>query len=427
MRSEPASTERSSPSIDHPGDNGHAMTTPAATEHDPSPGAPFDTPTILAMSVAHLVHDAYPAFVGVLLPLLIPKLGISLAVAGLLAASFRLATATQPFLGHLADRVDTRYWIILAPTTTAIAVSLLGVAPTVGVAAVLMVLAGVSSSVFHPAAAALVTRSSGTQWGRGTSIFMAGGESGRALGPLLIAAVLSVVGLGWSWIAIVPGITASAILYLRLAGRPTVDVRRPSSPILAALRSARRGVLLLAGAGAMLSMATVGLVVFIPTYLTQAGAGLVLAGAAVTAFEIGGAIGAFAGGTLSDRIGRRLMLAIACGVGAPLLILALSMEIGPAMLLVLALAGVVLLSAGPVELVLMQELLPDNRGAAVGFSIFVITMASALGTVVVGAVGQVIGLQAALILAAGIALLALPFIALLPETRHVSAASVPGG
>ncbi len=387
-----------------------------------SASAAFDTPTILSVAGAHLVHDTYPAFVGVLLPLLIPKLGISLAVAGLLAATFRVATAIQPVLGIVADRADTRYWIILAPTATAIAIGLLGLAPAVGVVALLLMLAGFSSAVFHPAAAALVTRSSGTAWGKGTSIFMTGGESGRAIGPIVIAVVLAVVGLGWSWIAIIPGVLASGVLYVRLAHREEVHLRQPAGSIRAALRSARRGFLLLAGASAMMSMAGVGLLVFIPTYLTGAGAGIVLAGLAVTAFEIGGATGAFLGGTLSDRIGRRTMLAISVGVGAPLLILALAMPVGPAMLLVLALAGVALLSAGPVQLVLMQELLPDNRGAAVGLSIFVITITSALGTLVVGALGEAIGLQTALILAAGAALLGLPFIALLPETRHVSGA-----
>ncbi len=401
---------------------------PAAS---PSPSAPsastihrqFETPTILAVSAAHLIHDSYPAFVGMMLPLLIPKLGISLVVAGLLAATFRLATAVQPILGHVADRADTRYWIILAPAVTALAIGLLGVAPAVGIVAVLLVVAGISSSVFHPAAAVLVTRASGTEWGRGTSIFMAGGESGRALGPVAIAAVLAVVGLGWSWVAIVPGFVASAVLYIRLAHRPSVHLAHPAGSTLAALRTARRGFLLVAGASAMLSLASVGLLVFVPTYLTGAGADLLLAGLAVTVFSIGGAVGAFIGGTMSDRIGRRRMLAISCAVGSPLLILALAMPIGPAMLVVLGLAGVALLSAGPVQLVVMQELMPENRGAAVGLTIFAITMTSALGTVVVGAMGDVIGLQSALMISAAAALLALPFIALLPETRHVSRAA----
>ncbi len=397
----------------------------AADEPGPEPGAGpvFDTPTIVLVAGGHLVHDTYPAFVGVLLPLLIPKLGISLAMAGLLAATFRFATAVQPILGVVADRADTRYWIVLAPGATAIAIGLLGLAPVPALVALLLILAGLSSAVFHPAAAALVTRSSGRAWGRGTSIFMTGGESGRAIGPLVIAAVLSVVGLGWSWVAMVPGIVASGILYLRIAHRPEVHLRHPPGSIRVALRSARRGFLLLAGASSMLSMASVGMLVFIPTYLTDSGAELVLAGAAVTAFEIGGATGAFLGGTLSDRIGRRLMLALAAGIGAPLLILALAMPIGPLTLVVLAISGVALLSAGPVQLVLMQELLPTNRSAAVGLSIFVTTLTSALGTIVVGALGEAIGLQTALILAAAAALVALPFIALLPETRHVSGAT----
>jgi MFS transporter, FSR family, fosmidomycin resistance protein len=393
------------------------------SDHADATATTFDTPTILFVAGGHLVHDTYPAFVGVLLPLLIPKLGISLAMAGLLASTFRFATAVQPILGVVADRADTRYWIVLAPGATAIAIGLLGLAPVPVLVALLLILAGLSSAVFHPAAAALVTRSSGKAWGRGTSIFMTGGESGRAIGPVVIAAVLSVVGLGWSWIAIAPGILASGILYLRIAHRPHVHLRHPAGSIRTALRSARRGFLLLAGASSMLSMASVGMLVFIPTYLTGAGADLVLAGAAVTAFEIGGATGAFLGGTLSDRIGRRLMLALAAAIGSPLLILALALPIGPLTLVVLAISGVALLSAGPVQLVLMQELLPDNRSAAVGLSIFVITLTSAVGTIVVGALGEAIGLQTALILAAAAALLALPFIALLPETRHVSGAT----
>jgi FSR family fosmidomycin resistance protein-like MFS transporter len=398
----------------------------SAASSESAPGATtdgaFDTQAILTVSGGHLVHDMYPAFIGVLLPLLIPKLGISLAMAGLLAAIFRIATGIQPVLGMVADRADTRFWIILAPAATAIAIGLLGLTSSLLVVALLLAVAGVSSAVFHPAAAALVTRSAGTTWGRGTSIFMTGGESGRAIGPLVIAATLSVVGLAGSWIAMIPGLIASSVLYLRIANRPELHLRPPAGSIRVALRSARRGFLLLAATSAMLSMSGVGMVVFIPTYLTGAGAGLVLAGAAVTAFEIGGATGAFLGGTLSDRVGRRMMLALGALIGAPLLIIALLMPIGPLTLVVLAISGVALLSAGPVQLTLMQELMPNNRSLAVGLGIFTVTVASAVGAIVIGALGETIGLQAALILVAALALLALPFIALLPETRHVSQA-----
>lgn len=403
-----------------PAPRGRVDSPDPAAEGDARPSSTFDTPTIVAVASAHLTHDAYPAFVAVLLPLLIPELGISLAVAGLLASVYRWATVVQPILGYIADRRDTRYWIALAPAATAVSIGLLGLAPSVAAVALLLFAAGVSSSIFHPAAAALVTRSSGTHWGRGTSIFMTGGESGRAIGPLVIAGVLAAVGLAWSWLAMLPGIAVSIVLVLRVVGRPALQLRHPTGSIRRALADARWAVALLAATTVFGAMARVGLSVFIPTYVTEAGAGIVLAGAAVTTFEIGGAAGALLGGTLSDRIGRRAMLALGILIGAPLLMLALSLPPGPPMLVVLALAGVALLSGGPVQLVLMQELMPDNRGAAVGLSIFMVTVASAVGTIAVGTLGELIGLQQALIFAAASALLALPFVALLPETRQVS-------
>jgi hypothetical protein len=43
--------------------------------------ARFETRAILGVAVAHCVHDAYPGFVGVLLPILIARFDLSLAVA----------------------------------------------------------------------------------------------------------------------------------------------------------------------------------------------------------------------------------------------------------------------------------------------------------------------------------------------------------
>ena len=159
----------------------------------------FDTAAVATVSVGHLVHDTYPAFLGPLMPLLIPKLGLSLAAAGALVSVLRWSALIQPFLGYWADRTDPRYWVILAPTVTALGMSLLGIAPSYLAVVVLLVLAGLSHAAFHPSAAALATRSSGRYWGRGTSVFMTGGELGRAIGPLFIVAVgfiADAIGLG---------------------------------------------------------------------------------------------------------------------------------------------------------------------------------------------------------------------------------------
>jgi MFS transporter, FSR family, fosmidomycin resistance protein len=396
---------------DDPADRGATPTTEASGADE---SERFDSTTVTLMSGAHFAHDAYPAFTGVLLPLLIPKLGLTLAEAGLLASGIRWTTLLQPFLGYFADRMDTRYFVIAAPATTAICISMIGIAPSFFAVFVLLLLSGVSHAAFHPAAAAVVTRVAGNRWGKGMSFFMTGGELGRALGPLYIAAVLTMVGLDWSWIALVPGLVFSFLLYHRLHRTQSVRFRHPPGDVRAALRRGRRGLAALSTAIIFRSVSNGALVTFLPTLAVAAGAGIVYAGAALAVYEIGGTIGAFLGGTWSDRFGRRAVLAVGLVLGLPILVVALLMGTGIPQLLVLGVAGFFILSGGPVHLVTIQELLPENRSMATGISYFM-TTGGAIGSMIgVGVLADAIGLRDALIVAAAIAFVALPAILLLP-------------
>lgn len=375
----------------------------------------FDRTTVTLMSGAHFVHDSYPAFVSVMLPLLIPKFGLTLAEAGVLASGIRWTTALQPLLGYVADRSDTRYWVIVAPATTAILISLIGVAPSFLAVFVLLLLSGVSHAAFHPAAAAVATWASGARWGKGTSYFMTGGELGRALGPLYIAAILTAVGLEWSWIALLPGVVFSFLLYDRVRRSPGLVFRHPPGSMRDAFARSRRPVVSLSTAIVLRSIANVGVVTFLPTLVVARGGDLVLAGIAIAAYEVGGTAGAFVGGTISDRLGRRSVLAVSLAAGLPLLAAAVLLPPGPIQLAVLAVAGFILLSAMPVQLVLMHELFPHNRSAATGITYFMTTAGAIAGMVSVGALGDAIGLELGLIAGIAVGAAALPIILQLPR------------
>jgi len=396
---------------EHPA-NGRADGAVVATDDQPDA---FETTTVSFMSGAHFVHDAYPAFVGVLLPLLIPKFGLTLAEAGLLASGIRWTTALQPVLGFIADRTDARYWVIVAPAATAILISLIGIAPSFLAVFVLLLLAGVSHAAFHPAAAAVATRAAGQQWGKGTSYFMTGGELGRALGPLFIAAVLTAVGLEWSWIALFPGVLFSILLYHRVHRSASIVFNHPPGNMGEAFSQLRRPIVSLSIAIVLRSVANVGIVTFLPTLVTSRGADLVYAGIALAAYELGGTAGAFLGGTLSDRVGRRAVLAASLVGGLPALGLSVILGPGFVQLGALTVAGFALLSAMPVQLVLMHELFPQNRSAATGITYFM-TTAGAIGSMVaVGAIGDAVGLDTGLLVAIAVGGLALPAVLLLPR------------
>lgn len=394
-----------------------------APTSDDATNARFDMRTVLLMSGAHFVHDCYPAFVAVLMPLLIPKFGLSLAEVGILSSGIRWSTLAQPIVGYIADRTDMRYFVVVAPTTTAVLISSIGLAPSAVVVFVLLVLAGFSHATFHPAAASLTTHKAGDRWGKGTSYFMTGGELGRAVGPIFIAAVLTAVGLSWSWIALFPGLAFSIILYGQVRGEHGIRFQHQAGSLREAFQSQRRNVLVLSSIIVLRSVANSGLVTFLPTWLVAEGHSLVYAGMAIAIYEIGGTAGAFVGGTVSDTLGRRNVLAASLATGLPAMALALAMPAGPLQLGVLGVAGFALLSSNPVQLVMCHELFPDNRSAATGISYFMATFGSILAMNALGIIGDQVGLHLALGIGIVVGAIALPAIALLPHPRPGSSAA----
>src|SRR6056297_2955543 len=146
----------------------------------------FQLGNIITISSAHLIHDVHSAFLAPILPLLIQKLGISLSLAGLLDVIRKLPSLLNPLIGIIADKVCVRYFIIVAPFITGTVMSLLGLAPTYAVLVIMLLVAGISSTLFHVPAPVMVKNIAGKRTGKGMSFYMLGGELARTLGPLII-------------------------------------------------------------------------------------------------------------------------------------------------------------------------------------------------------------------------------------------------
>ena len=385
----------------------------------------FQTTRVLSVALAHFVHDTYPAFLAPLLPLLIEKHGLTLALAGSLTLFLRSTSLLQPFIGHIADRTELQYFVIAAPALTGIFMSSLGVAPSYVALIPLLLFTGISHAMFHAPAPAMVTRVSGEQWGRGMSFFMAGGELGRSLGPLFIVAVVERFGLEHAYLAAIPGIAASLVLYRLFHRMPSRMQAHPLS-LRTALRTQGRPLLLLLGITFFRSISVFSFIAFLPLYLTQAGTRLMLAGAAVSLFELAGVVGALLGGTLSDRFGRRAIF-LFFQVAAPPLLLAFLHAVGWVAVPLLMLGGLVALSTGPVGITVVQELFADNRSTATGFYISFSMIASSLATTLFGALADAVGLPLAMNVMVLMPLLGIPLTLLLPETRMHSRIDPPTG
>ncbi len=143
----------------------------------------FNKAQVATISLAHLAHDTYGSFLAPILPLLIEKLGISLYLVAFLDISRKLPSLLNPFFGILAERTDARYFVILSPALTAIVMSLLGLASSYEILIILLIISGISSTLFHIPSPGIIKESSGNKVGLGMSFYMVGGELARTLAP----------------------------------------------------------------------------------------------------------------------------------------------------------------------------------------------------------------------------------------------------
>ena len=377
----------------------------------------FQADGVLTISAGHAVHDTYTAFLVPLLPAFIADLALSKTEAGLLTVFMQGPSLLQPFIGHLADRVNLRYLVILAPAVTAAMMSLLGVAPGYGALVLFLVVAGLSSAGLHAVAPVMAGNLSGRSLGRGMGFWMVGGELGRTLGPIVIVSAARWLTLeGTPWL-MVGGFLASAVLYVRLKDVPT----RPTNagqglPWRQALRGMGPLLLPLAGIIVARSFMAKSLTTYLPIFLSEEGADLWFAGASLSLLEAGGVVGALLGGAMSDRLGRRLILCISM-LTTPLLTFVFLTTEGWLQFPLLLMMGFTALSVTPVVMALVQESFPENRALANGVYMSLSFVLSSAVVVVLGAMGDLFGLRLTFTASAVITLLGLPLIFLLPNKQ----------
>ncbi|MEO1937346.1 MAG: MFS transporter [Sulfurimonas sp.] len=372
---------------------------------------------VTTIALAHLAHDTYSSFLAPLLPLLIEKLGMSLVMSAFLDIARKLPSLLNPFFGLLAERTDARYFVILSPALTAFSMSLLGVADSYALLIVLLILSGISSTLFHIPSPGIIKASSGDKLGRGMSYYMVGGELARTIGPLLITAGISLWGLEGTWRLMPFGFVASFILYLRLKDfrfqEQKFTKKREKGD---ALRELKRFLPLFGVMGGFMffqSAMKMATTLYLAVYLTQHGFSLWYASIALSVLQFFGVIGTFISGTLSDKIGRQKTLLIMSSGAALTMTLFLFSNTLYVTFPLLGLLGIFMFANGPVMLSVIHELKSDmpifvnSLYMTINFSI------SSVVVLLMGFFGDRLGLDLTYMIAAALAYVAIVFALLL--------------
>ena len=307
------------------------------------------------MASAHVMVDGYGNIYAPLLPLLIPKLGLSLAAAGTLTMCFQLAASVaQIGFGRLADRWRPRLLVMAGPVISVSVLSFIGVATTPQMLAVILIAGGLGAAAFHPPAAALAHRLGGDHPGFAMSVYITGGTLGFSFGPLMFAPFAERFGLTWTPLLALPGLVVVAFFLSRV---PAMPLHPSSSGRLRTLRPYAKPLGLLYLIVVLRTLTAISFATFVPVMLTRRGLSVSQAGSAVAIYLFASGLGGFFGGPTADRFGPRKVIALSLVLATPFLVVAPFLE-GWAFVAMLAIGGLFLQSTLPVNVTFAQSLAP---------------------------------------------------------------------
>jgi FSR family fosmidomycin resistance protein-like MFS transporter len=378
------------------------------------------------ISLSHFLNDTMQSLIPSVYPILKESYALDFTQIGLITLAFQFtASLLQPVIGYFTDKKAQPFSLALGMGFTFFGLLLLSVAQRYPVILIAAALVGLGSAVFHPESARIARLASGGRYGFAQSVFQVGGSFGTSMGPLLAA--LIVVPFGQPSIAWFSSIAFLAILILWRIGhwyKPQITTKK-TAPLRAHpdAPSSRRVMTALVVLVALLfskQLYVSGLSSYYIFYLIDKfGVSTQAAQFYLFVFLASNAAGAFFGGPLGDRFGRKYVIWFSI-LGALPFTLALPHAGLFASAVLTVFIGFIISSASSSIIVFAQELMPHRFGMISGLFFGFAFGFGGLGAALLGKVADHAGIAFVYQVCAylpAIGLLAV-FLPKLPRTAH---------
>ena len=345
--------------------------------------------------LGHTVNDMYSNLLSGLLPILILTFGLSYMLAGLAALVFNATSSVlQPILGRWFDRTQASWLLEAGLAMNCICMSMVGISPNYIILLFLLGTAGLGTASFHPPAFSAVVKARTTGKGQAMGIFLAGGNTGFFLGPIMAGLLLTLYGLHGTLLLLPIGLIVALVL---LKSRVTVPAPTANLDTESTQPPANKRLVALLGTITACRSITITVAeTFLPVYFVARGEPLFIATALASLWLGIGVAGQLGGGYISDRIGRFPVITSSLIIGGAIF-LAFLLTSGLTSIIFLTLAGLVLYASWSVIVVMASEAAPHNVGAVSGFMLGLSVGIGGFAALGFGALADRIGLQFALI------------------------------
>jgi FSR family fosmidomycin resistance protein-like MFS transporter len=350
------------------------------------------------ISLSHFLNDTMQSLIPSVYPILKESYALDFTQIGLITLAFQFtASLLQPAIGHFTDRKAQPFSLAIGMGFTFFGLLLLSVAQKYPVILIAAALVGLGSAVFHPESARIARLASGGRYGFAQSVFQVGGSFGTSMGPLLAA--LIVVPFGQPSIAWFSSIAFLAIVILWRIGRwykPQIAAKKAAAiPAHPDAPSSRRVKIALVVLVALLfskqlyvsSLSSYYIFYLIDKFAVSTQAAQLY----LFIFLASNAAGAFFGGPLGDRFGRKYVIWFSI-LGALPFTLALPYAGLFTSAVLTVFIGFIISSATSSIIVFAQELMPHRFGMISGVFFGFAFGIGGLGAAVLGKIADHTGL-----------------------------------
>jgi FSR family fosmidomycin resistance protein-like MFS transporter len=353
---------------------------------------------LAGISFSHFLNDTMQSLIASVYPLLKQSYSLDYTQIGLITLAFQFtASLLQPMIGHMTDKKAQPFSLALGMGFTFFGLLLLSVAARYPVILIAAALVGLGSAVFHPESARIARLASGGRFGFAQSVFQLGGSFGTSMGPVLAA--LIVVPFGQPSIAWFSSIAFLAIVILWRIGvwyRPQIASKKfpvpkahPDAPDSGRVKIALLVLVALLFSKQLYVSSLSSYYIFY--LIDKFGVSTQAAQFYLFIFLAANAVGAFFGGPLGDRFGRKYIIWLSI-LGALPFTLALPHAGLYASAVLTVCIGLIMSSATSSIIVFAQELMPHRFGMISGVFFGVAFGIGGLGAAVLGRVADHMGI-----------------------------------
>jgi MFS transporter, FSR family, fosmidomycin resistance protein len=363
---------------------------------DATPGATARAGTgpayivLAGISFSHFLNDTMQSLIASVYPILKDSYALNFAQIGMITLAFQFtASLLQPVVGHFTDKKAQPFSLSVGMASTFFGLLLLSVANQYALILVAAALVGLGSAVFHPESARIARLASGGRYGFAQSVFQLGGSFGTSMGPVLAALIVVPFGQpSIAWFSLIAFVAIVILWRIGIWYRPQITGKKPAPihqhPDAPSPRRVKIALLVLVALLFSKQLYVSSLSSYYIFYLIDKfGVSTQQAQFYLFIFLAANAAGAFLGGPLGDRFGRKYVIWISV-LGALPFTVALPYAGLHASAVLSVIIGLVISSTTSSIIVFAQELMPHRFGMISGVFFGVAFGIGGLGAAVLG-------------------------------------------